>query len=176
MQTPSGRLSPAETEVRARRARAVRGALLLVFGLTEGALILLAFRIPYVTARLLVMVMGVFVVVDGAVALIEVMRTRNRSPWLLLHGLTGLVAGALVLVLARAWWLKVFAGWAILTGALAAVEAPRSLAVRVGVVALSLALGLLVLADAFRDPARGLLGISTYAVIAGSILLRTAWR
>lgn len=164
----------AASGTRTPRARwdTVRGALLLAFGLSEGALILLAFRVPHITASLLVLVMAGFVVAAGAGALLGAARTPDGRGWLLAHGLTGVAAGVLMVLLAPGWSVRIFALWAIVTGVLDAVEPPAGGRARVVVAVLSLALGVVVLTGILTDPVRVLLAISAYGVVAGGLWLR----
>jgi uncharacterized membrane protein HdeD (DUF308 family) len=166
--------APIELAPPVRRGLAVRGGLLLLFGLVEGVLILLAFRIPLASASILVMVMAGFLLTDGITSLFGAVRAPDQPWWPALHGVTGVVAGALVLLLAHPWSINVFGAWAIVTGVLTARDARLSRPVRVAVAVLAVALGLMAVASAFRYPAHALLTISVYGVIAGIILLWVA--
>ena len=168
----ASRPAPGATVGRAGRARALRAALLLVFGLVEGLLVLLAFRIPHLTVSVLVLVMAAFLLLDGIAAALEAARTRGGGSWLLVRAVASVVAGLLIVSLAPGASLTVFAGWALVTGALD--MARGSGATRLAA-ALSLVLGVWILVDV-RDHVRLLLTISAYAIIAGLLNIRAAVR
>jgi hypothetical protein len=148
--------------------------LFLVFGVVEGVLILLAFRMPHITVSVLVVVMAGFVVIDGVTALLEAARATDRRLGLVLRALTGVAAGVLILLLTSGWSVTVFGWWAVVTGVLAAADAVPSGPVRIVVAALSLVLGVLAVGGAFRDPVRATLAISLYGILAGGMQLRAA--
>jgi hypothetical protein len=151
-----------------------RGALLLVFGVIEGGLTLLAFRIPHVTTSTLVLLMGGFVVIDAVMTTVEVARAAERSWRLELRALSGAVAAALMLVLAVPSAVKIFAWWAIVTGVLDAADSRAAGPMRLVPAALSVALGLLLVTGAFRYPVHAVLTIAAYGVIAGAMHLGAA--
>lgn len=94
-----------------------RGAIAIAFALT-------AFAWPIVTLTGLVLLFGLFALVDGALALSIAVRDEPRTGWswaLLLEGGAGIVAGALALFVPGVA-LKVLIGlvavWAVATGVL----------------------------------------------------------
>jgi uncharacterized membrane protein HdeD (DUF308 family) len=153
---------------------ALRGALLLAFGLVEGGLVLFAFRLPNFTTRRLVIVMAVFVLADGVVALIQASRAPGGRVWLAAQALAGLVAGALMLMEGHP--LLVLAWWVLVIGALEAGQMLTSGGGQVLVAALSVALGLWVLVGPVDDPARLLLEAAVYGILAGAVRLRGSRR
>jgi hypothetical protein len=165
-------IPPGPASSPASRAFAVRGVVLLVFGVVEGALLLLAFRIPFTTVSVLAAVMAVFLVLDGVAALVEAARAPDRWLWLVLRALASLVAGGGLLLLGPPWLVRIFGWWAILIGVLNPVASPVPGPARLVVATLSAAVGLLLVVGAFPDPVRALLAISVYAIIAGGLQLR----
>jgi hypothetical protein len=165
-------LPPAPASSPASRAFAVRGVLLLVFGVAEGALLLLAFRIPFTTVSVLVAVMAAYLVADGVATLVEAALAPDRWLWLLLHALASLVAGGALLLLDHVWALRIFGSWAVLIGLVNLAASPVSGPVRVVVATLSLAVGLLLVVGVLLDPVRAVLAIAVYAIIAGGLQLR----
>jgi hypothetical protein len=162
---------PAPASSPAGRAFAVRGVLLLVLGVAEGALLLLAFRLP-TTVWVLMAVMAAFLVIDGIAALVEAALAPDRWLWLVLRALTSLVAAGVLLLLGPASLVKIFGWWAIVTGVVNPVASPVSGPVRVVLVTLSVAVGLLLVVGVLQDPVRAVLTISVYAIIAGGMQLR----
>jgi uncharacterized membrane protein HdeD (DUF308 family) len=156
----------------AGRAFAVRGMLLLVFGVAEGALLLLAFRTSFTTVSVLVAVMAAFLVIDGVVALVEAARAPDRWWWLVVRALASLLAGGGLLLLGPVWTVTIFGWWAILTGAVSLAASPLSRPTRVVLATLSAAVGLLLVVDIFHGPVGALLTIAVYAIIAGGLQLR----
>jgi uncharacterized membrane protein HdeD (DUF308 family) len=169
-----------------QRWLALRGLLLLAFGLLEAFLLLFAFRIPYVTLWSLGFLLAAFMLVDGCAALIEATGpTRSpRGRWArAAYALVGLVGGAAylaTLLLAIAGWGPwVFAIWAVLTGLLEAIEAVPLASeppTRLLVAALSVLFGVVVLVGPIRDVAVLTLIGAGYAVIAGVLRLSGARR
>jgi uncharacterized membrane protein HdeD (DUF308 family) len=165
-------IPPAPASSPASRGFAVRALLLLAVGVAEGALLLLAFRIPLTTVSVLVAVMAAFLVVDGVTALVEAVRARDRWRWLVLRALASLVAGGLLLLLGPPRLVAIFGWWVILTGVVNPAASPVSRPVWIVVATLSAAVGLLLVTGVFQDPARALLMISVYAIVAGGLQLR----
>ncbi len=165
MTTLATSMTPAMTAQRARRVHTVRGVLLLTFGLVLGALVLLAFRVPHITVRTLVMVVTGFLVLDAIATARPAVQAGE--PWLgwAPQALASLAAGVLMLVVPPVRWVGVFAGWAIVSGAIEGSK--RRLAVSV----LSLALGVFLLASPGRGHAVLLLAVSAYGIIAGTLRL-----
>jgi hypothetical protein len=155
---------------RGNRAQALRAGLLLAFGLVEGALVLLAFRIPHLTTWVLLLVMAAFLLLDGIAAALEAARARGGGAWLLVRAVASIVAAVVTVSLGSPLSLKVFAVWALVTGAL---DIPRSSGATRVAAALALALGVWILVDV-RDPARLLLAIAAYGIVAGLLILRGA--
>lgn len=93
---------------------------------------LLALIWPQITLLALVLVFGVYAIVDGVAALVAAARGRQLAGgsrgWLVLEGLLGIAAGIVALLwpgitaLALLW---VIAAWAVLTGVLEIVAAVR---------------------------------------------------
>lgn len=164
---------PVQGASREARGLAIRGGLLLLVGLVESVLLLFAFRIPNVTAHDLGLILGIFMLADGGLALIEgAGALSRRSAWLALvgHALAGLALGMAVLVMGSSQALRLFAVWAIVTGVLDLVHAPGRTP---GILAVlvSVAFGLLALAGPIQDPATLLLVAVLFAVIAGGLRL-----
>jgi uncharacterized membrane protein HdeD (DUF308 family) len=159
---------------------AFRGVLLLVFGVCEGALLLLAFRVPHITASMAVLVLTAFVLADGLATLFEsVALTRGGfRVWPAANGVAGVAAGAFVLFSERRP-LTVLAWWAIVTGVLeagAALSSTDATRARVAVAALSIIFGLITLAGPVQDAARLILVAAAYGVIAGGLRVHAARR
>jgi uncharacterized membrane protein HdeD (DUF308 family) len=101
---------------------AIRGALAIVLGLATAGLFMLAVMFPRVTTDVLVLLFGVYVLLDGITALIGTPRTSAAYVWWLrLQGLLGLCVGFGIInqrgsIGAPLFYLVI--GWAILTGAL----------------------------------------------------------
>jgi Short repeat of unknown function (DUF308) len=165
-------IPPAPASSPASRGFAVRALLLLAVGVAEGALLLLAFRIPLTSVAVLVAVMAAFLVVDGVTALLEAVRAPDRWLWLVLRALPSLVAGGLLLLLGPTWLVEIFGWWVILTGVVNLAASPLSGRVRMVVATLSAAVGVFLVAGGVQDPVRALLTISAYAIIAGGLQLR----
>ncbi len=171
------RIGAPQTSSRSQRTLAFRGALLLILGLAEGAMLLLAFRVPDITTSLLIIVMITFVLVDAVATLFEAGGVRSRGPvWALLvcKAAIGLLAAVAIALRPRSQALPTFAWWALLTGLLEGLEAlmlsgPRHW--RLVVAGLSIAFGLLVLAGPRRDTAVLVLVAGVYGVVAGSVRL-----
>jgi uncharacterized membrane protein HdeD (DUF308 family) len=169
-----------QTSSRSQRVLAFRGVLLLVFGLAEGGMLLLAFRVPDISTRLLIIVLTSFVIFDALATLFEAAGvTSQRSVWALLVGkaVIGLAAGIAIVLRPRSQVLTIFAWWAVLTGILEGLEALRFRGPRhwrLIVAGLSVAFGLLVLGGPLRDTAVIVLAAGVYGVVAGITRLTTA--
>ena len=163
--------STATTTRLARRALALRGGLLLAFGVVEATLVLVAFRVPHMPASALIVVMSGFLVLDAVAAALPAVQARE--PWLgrAPQALASLAAGVLMLVVPFGRWLGVFAAWAIVSGVLDGVESFASGSGRLVVSILSLALGVMLLASPVRDHALLLLAVSAYGIVTGSLRL-----
>ena len=172
MGTLAAPMTPTATTARlARRALALRGALLLAFGVAEATLVLVAFRVPHMPASALIVVMSGFLVLDAVAAALPAVQARE--PWLgrAPQALASLAAGVLILVVPFGRWLGVFAAWAIVSGVLDGVESFASGSGRLVVSILSLALGVMLLASPVRDHALLLLAVSAYGIVTGSLRL-----
>ena len=164
------------------RLIALRGAASVLFGV-------LALAWPGLTVTALVLLFGLFVLVDGignlALAVSFPTNARHRRKALLLEGVAGVLVGAVTFAwpgvtgLALLW---IIAIWAIVTGGLeiaAAVRLRRALRGDwlLGIVGvLSVIFGIFLLIT----PGKGALvitwAIGWYAVIFGVLLLVLAWR
>ena len=162
-------------------AFALRGALGILLGLA-------AFLFPSITLGALVLLFGVYAVVDGVFAVVAGVRAaERRERWgaLLLEGIAGIVAGVLAFVwpaLTALVLLYLIAAWSIIRGALkiaAAVRLRRTIQGEwlLGLNgAFSVLFGVLLIAM----PAIGLLTlvwlVGAYALIFGALLLWFAFR
>src|SRR6266481_782081 len=162
-------------------AFALRGALGILLGLA-------AFLFPSITLGALVLLFGVYAVVDGVFAVVAGVRAaERRERWgaLLLEGIAGIVAGVLAFVwpaLTALVLLYLIAAWSIIRGALkiaAAVRLRRTIQGEwlLGLNgAFSVLFGVLLIAM----PAIGLLTlvwlVGAYAVLFGALLLGFAYR
>jgi uncharacterized membrane protein HdeD (DUF308 family) len=105
-------------------AVALRGLVAVLFGLA-------AWIWPDVTLRVLVVLFGAYVLVDGIFALVMALRTSERSTrWtaLLIEGILGIAAGVVTLIwpnITALVLLVIIAAWAIITGALEIAAAIR---------------------------------------------------
>jgi uncharacterized membrane protein HdeD (DUF308 family) len=160
---------------------ALRGLLAVVFGL-------LALIWPNATVQVLVLLFGIYVLVDGIFTLFSALANREGDGewWLLLvEALTGIGAGILTFIWPRATalvLLYLIAGWAILTGILELIAAFRLRREVEGEWALALAgfasvvLGLLL---ALR-PGSGLVVVvwfvGAYALLFGVLLILLGFR
>ena len=107
------------------RGLAIRGALLVLLGLIEGALLLFAFRLHFTTHEM-TLVLGVFLLADGAVAAFEAATAvSRRGRWLAIagHAVISLAAGLMTLLAGEPWRFRIFPTWAILTGLLEGAQA-----------------------------------------------------
>lgn len=162
-------------------ALALRGAFALVFGV-------LAVVLPGITLGALILLFGIYSVVDGIFAIISGIRSaRQHERWgpAVLEGIVDIVAGAIALFVplaAALAFIYLFAAWALVTGALeiaAAIRLRREiegewLLILTGV--LSILLGIFVVIF----PGMGLLGlvwtIGIYAIVFGVIMIALAFR
>jgi uncharacterized membrane protein HdeD (DUF308 family) len=170
-----------DVTVSSQRTFAFRGVLLLIFGVAEGGLVLFTYQLPYVTSSPRTFVLAAFVLADGLAMLVDsvaALYRRGRWMWPAANALAGITA-ALIVLLAMRSPLTAFAWWAIATGLLEA-GAPRSRRDespwRIAVAALSVALGLFILAGPFQDAVRLLLVIAAYGVITGGLRVQAARR
>lgn len=164
------------------RSVAVRGLAALAFGIV-------ALVWPDLTLRVLVLLFGAFVLVDGVASIASVVRsdpaTRPHRAGFLVRGILGAVVGVVTLVwpdvtaLALLW---LIAAWAIATGIMELVTVIRLRAELEGewLLALSGVASLLFGLILAITPGAGALVITWligwFGVIAGVILLVAAWR
>jgi len=165
----------------------LRAVLALLFGLAEGAMILLAFWLPRITAALMATFFTGFALLDGLVALLAAAWGWKRGGrWRLLacKGLTGAIAGIVVFFRAPGQTprpLTIFAWWAIITGLLQAVEM-LSLGTRPGrpwlaaTAVLSVAFGAVILGRPPRDLMTLAMHIAAYGFLLGVLRLVIAIR
>lgn len=162
-------------------ALALRGVLGILFGLA-------AFLFPGITLGALILLFGVYAVVDGVFAIVAGIRAaEHHERWavLLLEGIVGIAAGVLTLVwpaLTAVVLLYVIAAWSVIKGGLkiaAAIRLRRTIRGEwlLGLNgAFSVLFGVLLVAM----PVIGLLTlvwlIGAYAVIFGILLLGLAFR
>jgi uncharacterized membrane protein HdeD (DUF308 family) len=104
-------------------ALALRGLAAVIFGI-------LAFAWPGITLQALVLMFGVYALIDGIFDLVAAFRGENRrARWaLILEGLLGIAAGVVAFVwpeTAAVALLFVIAAWAIITGVLEIIAAVR---------------------------------------------------
>lgn len=159
----------------------LRGVLAILFGLA-------AFVWPGITLLTLIVMFGVYAIVDGAMAIgAGLSRAKDSQRWwtFLVEGLLGIAAGVVALIwpgLATLVLLYMIASWAIITGVLeiAAAIRLRNEITNEWMLALggliSVALGLLL----FFQPAAGSLAIiwtiAAYALIFGVLLVILGFR
>ncbi|HSL45178.1 MAG TPA: HdeD family acid-resistance protein [Anaerolineales bacterium] len=159
----------------------LRGVLAILFGV-------LAFLWPGITWLTLIIMFGIYAIVDGLVAVgAGLSRTKDSPRWwtFLLEGLVSIAAGAAALLwpgLATLVLVYIIASWAVFTGILEIVAAIRlrheitnEWVLGLGGL-ISVALGLLL----FFQPAAGSLAIiwliASYAVIFGVLLVVLGFR
>lgn len=100
-------------------------------GLAAIALCLLAFFLPGITLTALILLLGAYMLVDGAFAIVFAVRTRERDSrwWLLVaEGTIGVLAGVVAFVwtgLTALALLYLVAAWAIVTGVMEIAVAIR---------------------------------------------------
>jgi uncharacterized membrane protein HdeD (DUF308 family) len=164
---------------------AIRGALAIVLGLSTAGLFVLAVMFPRVTADVLVLLFGMYVLLDGLITAIGSLRSSAAYVrWLRVQGVLGLCAG-IGIVSQRGsigmplFYLIVF--WAVVTGALdlfvaSQIRAEGARIVQVAGVA-SILLGVVVLS---AWPGGGLVPfvwlLAAYALIVGIVRVTAAVR
>lgn len=160
---------------------ALRGVAAILFGI-------LAFIWPQLTLEVLIILFGVYVLIDGASNIVTgfSQRESNDRWWvMLLEGLVGILAGILTLVypgMSAFILLYFIAAWAILTGVLEIVAAIRLRKEITGEWALALSgvasiiFGILL----FLFPGTGALAvvwiIGSYAILFGALLIYLAFK
>lgn len=159
----------------------LRGVLAILFGI-------LAFVWPGITGLTLILMFGVYAIVDGIVAIVTgLSRTRESSRWwvFLVEGLLGIAAGVIAFIrpdVTSLVLIYIIASWAVFTGILEIVAAIRlrneiSKEWMLGLGGLvSIALGVLL----FLRPAAGGLAIiwtiGAYALVFGILLVILGFR
>ena len=164
---------------------AVRGALAVVLGLATGGLSVLAVLFPRVTANVLVLLFGAYVLLDGFVTTVGSLRSlTGRGRWLIVQGVIGLCVGVAMVsqrgsIGPELFYLIVF--WGIAIGALdllVAREIPRNVGrmLRLAGIA-SILFGVIVLA---AWPGAGLWPflwlLAAYALLVGIVRIVAALR
>jgi uncharacterized membrane protein HdeD (DUF308 family) len=164
---------------------AIRGALAIVLGLATAGLFVLAVMFPRVTADVLVLLFGIYVLLDGLTALIDTPRSSaTYAWWLRLQGLLGLCVGIGIISQRGSIGTPLFylvIGWAILTGALDLLVASQIRAGEAGILRLagvaSIVLGVVILS---AWPGGGLVPfvwlLAAYALIVGILRVTAALR
>ncbi len=152
----------------------VRGIAAIIFGL-------LALLMPGITILVLVVLFGIYALIDGVVSFIAAFRTGVGSHWpLLLEGIVGVLAGVLTLVWPNitAVVLSYLIGfWAIITGVFEIIAAVRLWRVfghewvllLSGII--SLIFGFFVLAVPLAGALAIVIWIAIYAMIFGLLLV-----
>ena len=158
---------------------AIRGALAILFGL-------LTFAMPTVTVSLLVILFGIWAIVDGITHLSLAFREGTAQRGLhTAEGVIGLVVGLIAILFPLKTGIAVLyiiAAWAVLTGAARILLAIRlhSTASREWTIGLSGALALLFGIIVLLFPIVGVvavaLWIGIYAIIAGIVFLGLSFR
>ncbi len=159
----------------------LRGVLAILFGI-------LAFVWPGITWLTLIIIFGVYAIIDGAVAVVTgLMRTKESPRWwtFVLEGLVSIAAGIVALILPELTILVLIymiASWAVITGILEVAAAIRlrneiSNEWMLGLGGLvSIVLGVFL----FFQPAAGSLAIiwtiAAYALIFGVLLVILGFR
>ena len=145
------------TSASPRRATmlAVRGALAVVLGLSTGGLSILAVLFPRVTANVLVLLFGTYMLLDGLLALVNGLRSpTGRGPWQIVQGVIGLCVGVVVVsqrsIGPLLFYLIVF--WAVAIGVLD-----------------------LLMAQEIRQPGQGRLRLAGIASILFGVIVLAAW-
>jgi len=178
---PTAAAAVSEPTLPSQRVLAVRGALLVLFGLVEGALLLFGFHIPNVTTRVLVVAFAGFVLADGLATLFESVAAMNRGGrWIgpAANTVAGIAACVIALFVTH-HPLRTFAWWVLVTGVLEAWTTlwpgPGSRS-RIAAAVISVALGLLMHTGPFYDNARLILAMAVYGLIAGALRVQAALR
>jgi uncharacterized membrane protein HdeD (DUF308 family) len=178
---PTAAAAVSEPTFPSQRVLAFRGALLLLFGLVEGALLLFAFHLPHVTTSVLVLILAGFVLADGLATLFEAVAAMNRGGRWIGPGantVAGIAACVIVLFVTH-HPLRTFASWVLVTGVLEAWTALwpcRASRARTAAATVSVTVGILVLVGPFHDNARLILAMAVYGLITGALRLQAALR
>jgi uncharacterized membrane protein HdeD (DUF308 family) len=159
--------------------------LFLIRGLIALGLGVFAIAFPAATLAAVIFVIGAYLLIDGAVAIVKALQVLRSDPhwWvLLLEGIAGVVAGAIIFLLPGISLvsLALLVGyWAIISGAFAIVAALRMRTHVPGewlFAVVSIVFGVVVL----RSPATGLayilIMVCIYAFVSGVTLIGLAFR
>jgi uncharacterized membrane protein HdeD (DUF308 family) len=155
----------------------LRGVVAILFGVA-------AVLWPGITLLALALLFGVYVLVEGVVALVGAFRERlsgGRRVARVLVGVLGVAAGVLTLAWPRATALVLvvlIGAWALITGALdivAATRLPSHWPLLVLGVA-SMVAGALILIRPFAGAFAVAVVIGCYAIVAGALRLAEAWQ
>jgi len=157
----------------------LRGLAAIIFGI-------LAFAWPGMTLGVLVLLFGVYAIVDGVLALLTAL--RGDAPHRVVLGIEGIVS-VLAGLAAIAWplitalvLLYIIAFWAILTGVLevvAAIRMRRAISNELGLIIggiLSILFGIVLIVAPGAGALAVVFLIGAYAIIFGIALLGLAWR
>lgn len=162
-----------------------RAILALLFGLSEGAMLLFAFWLPRISAALMATFFTGFATIDGLVALFAAawgLTRGGRWRLLALKGLTGVVAGIMTVVAAPGSALAILAWWAIITGLIQAIEAlvlrggwqGRPLLVAIAI--LSVVFGVLILVRPPQDLVTLAVHVAAFGLLLGILRVMIAFR
>ncbi len=154
---------------------ALRGVVAILFGI-------LAFVWPGLTIGALVLLFGIYALIDGIGSIITGIAHRHGSErwWMLLEGIAGILFGVLTFLWPgmTAWVLLLFiASWAILTGIFEIMAAIRLRHEIKGEWALGLAgllsiiLGVIMLINPGAGALAVVWGIGGYAIVFGALLV-----
>jgi uncharacterized membrane protein HdeD (DUF308 family) len=157
----------------------IRGVIAVIFGI-------LAFVWPGVTIASLVLVIGIYWVVDGVFGLVAAVRavTKNeRWGWLAFEGAISILAGLAALALPELTvlvWIYIIAAWAVITGVAEVVAAfrldhghGRWWLVLAGVV--SVGFGALLWVYPVAGAVALMYWVGAYAVVFGASLIALGW-
>ena len=162
--------------------------LFLIRGLVALAVGVFAIAFPAATLAAVIFVIGAYLLIDGAVAVVKAIQVLRSDPhwWvLLLEGIAGLVAGAVIFLLPGLSLvsLALLVGyWAIISGVFAIVSALR---LRTHVpnewlyllfAVVSIVFGIVVISSPATGLAYILIMISIYAFVTGVTMIGLAFR
>jgi uncharacterized membrane protein HdeD (DUF308 family) len=168
-------------------ALTARATLAMLFGLAEGAMLLFAFWAPRLAAALMTTFFIGFALLDGLVALAAAgwgLTHGGRWRFLACKGATGVVAGIAAMLRPpgqKPGPLAIFAGWAIVTGLLQALEAlalgdRRGRPLLAATAVLSVGFGVLVVLRPPQDVMTVAVQIAAYGLLLGILRLILALR
>jgi uncharacterized membrane protein HdeD (DUF308 family) len=158
----------------------LRGLLAIIFGIV-------AFLAPGIALRTLVILFAVWMLIDGAGALVNTMQARGKGSWWLglLEGIAGIVAGVVALFwpdITALVLLLLIGSWAIVTGVLEVWAAIRLRAIIQGELFLALSGILSVLFGLYVIvfPGLGVYSvlwlIGFFGILYGLTLISLGWR